>query len=179
MTEVNAIYVVVSGASAARIVPQLLRELAQFELPVYTLLTENATEIISPYHLADVESHTLIDSYFDPALVRGRQPGLTVVAPATFNTLNKIAHGIADTLAHSLVAEAIGANWPVIVAPSMNQALARHPQVAQSLKNLQRWGVKVLEPHPHQEEDLLMMASVDELIEAVKDSLQAVALDLR
>jgi phosphopantothenoylcysteine synthetase/decarboxylase len=177
MTEVKAIYVVISGASAARIVPQLLQELVQFELPVYTLLTENSREIISPYHLADVQNHQLIDSYFDPALLNGRQPGLTVVAPATFNTLNKIAHGIADTLAHSLIAEAIGANWPVIVAPSMNQALANHPQVAQSLKNLERWGVKVLEPH--QEDELLMMASVEELVASIKDSLQAVALDMR
>jgi phosphopantothenoylcysteine synthetase/decarboxylase len=177
MTQVKAIYLVVSGASAARCVPHLIDELSQIGLPVYTLLTKNATKIISPYHLADLQGHTLIDTYFDAALLNGRAPGITVVAPATFNTLNKIAQGIADTLAHSLVAEAIGANWPVIVAHSMNPALAAHPQVAQSLKNLQRWGVTVVEPHL--EDDVLMMASTEEIIAAVKYALQSVRLDLK
>ncbi|GAB4431094.1 MAG: hypothetical protein Kow0031_12160 [Anaerolineae bacterium] len=177
MTQIKAIYLVISGASAARCAPQLVEELAEIGLPVYTLLTENATRILSPYHLADLQGHTLIDSYFDAALLNGREPGLTVVAPATFNTLNKIAQGIADTLAHSLVAEAIGAGWPVIVAHSMNPALAAHPQVAQSLKNLQRWGVTVVEPHL--EDDVLMMASTDEIITAVKYALQGARLDLK
>ncbi len=176
MTDINAVYLIVSGASAARSAPQLIKELAQFKLPIYTLLTENAQRILSPYHLADLEGHTLIDSYFHHALAEGRTPGLTLVAPATFNTLNKIAQGIADTLAHSLVAEAIGANWPVIVAPSMNPALANHPQVAQSLKNLQRWGVTVVEPYL--EGDLLVMASTQKIIAAIKYSLEGVALEL-
>ncbi len=177
MTQIKAIYLIVSGASAARCVPGLIEELAEIDLPVYTLLTENAGRILSPYHLADIEGHTLIDSYFTDALLNGREPGLTLVAPATFNTLNKIAQGIADTLAHSLVAEAIGAGWPVIVAHSMNPALAAHPQVAQSLKNLHRWGVTVVEPHL--EGDVLMMASTDEIIAAVKYALQSVRLDLK
>jgi len=177
MTELKTIYLVVSGASAVRCVPELIQELQQFNLPVYTLLTRGARQIISPYHLADLENHTLVESYFDPALINGRAPGLTLVAPATFNTLNKIAQGIADTLPHSLVAEAIGANWPVIVAPSMNPSLANHPQVAQSLKNLARWGIIVVEPY--KDENLLMMASTKKILEAVKSSLQAAKLDLR
>ncbi len=170
MTELKAIYLVVSGASSARIVPDLLEELPQFELPVYTILTENAPNVISPYNLVDQQGHTLIDSYFDPVMVDERAPGLTIVAPATFNTLNKISQGIADTLAHSLVAEAIGAGWPVIVAPSMNQALFNHPRVATSVKTLRAWGVTILEPLP--EGDLLMMASVEKIINAVKANLR-------
>lgn len=170
MTQLHAIYLVVSGASAARSVPNLLKELARFELPIYTLLTEHTHRIISPYHLADQQGHTLIDSYFDPILIEGRQPGLTLVAPATFNTLNKISQGIADTLAHSLVAEAIGGGWPVIVVPSMNQALSNHPQVARSLQTLRQWGVAVIEPQLYG--DLLMMAPIASIINAVKSSLQ-------
>ena len=176
MTEVKSMYLVVSGASAVRCVPQLIQELVEFNLPIRTILTEGATRLISPYHLADMEGHTLVDSYFDPVLLYGREPGLTVEAPATFNTLNKIAQGIADTLAHSLVAEAIGAGWPVVIAPSMNPALAKHPQVTQSLKNLQRWGVKVVEPR--QEGDLLMMASTEEIKKVIRFALQAAEFDL-
>jgi len=169
MTEPKAIYLIVSGASSARCAPDVLQELTQFELPIYTVLTEAAHNIISPYNLADQAGHVLVDSYFDPILLDDRLPGLTLVAPATFNTLNKISHGIADTLAHSLIAESIGAGWPVIVVPSMNVALASHPQVAQSVKTLLGWGVKVLEPM--HEGDLLMMASVPEIIAAVRTTL--------
>ena len=170
MAEPSAIYVVVSGASSARCVPDLIGELAQFDLPIYTLLTDNAPNIISPYHLADLEGHTFVDSYFDPALLTGREPGLTLVAPATFNTVNKISQGIADTLAHSLVAEAIGARWPVIVAPAMNPDLANHPQTAKSLQTLREWGVTILEPQV--EGDLLMMATVESMILTARTILQ-------
>ena len=75
-----------------------------------------------------------------------------------------------DTLfVEHLVAEAIGAGWPVIVAPSMNQALFNHPQVQRSISTLREWGVTVLEPQP--ERDLLMMASVEEVVNAVKTKL--------
>lgn len=166
MTEVKAIYVVVSGASAARLVPDLIEALTGFDLPIYTLLTDSAHQIISPYNLADLQGHQLVSSYFNPALLNGRQPGLTLVVPATFNTLNKIAQGIADNLPLSLVAEAIGAGWPVIVAPGMNQNLAQHPQYKRSVKTLREWGVNVLESHT--EKELLLMASVEEIIAAAR-----------
>lgn len=163
---IKVIYLVVSGASSARCAPDLLTALAEFGLPIYTLLTDGAHNIISPYNLADREGHVLVDSYFDPVMVTDREPGLTLVAPATFNTLNKISQGIADSLPHSLVAEAIGAGWPVIVVPSMNSALAHHPRVGQSINTLRQWGVQVLEPRP--DRDLLMMAPVEEIMAAVR-----------
>lgn len=169
MAELQAIYLVVSGSSSARCVPDLLRSFARFDLPLYTILTQNAHNLISPYNLVDQAGHVLIDSYFDPIMVDDRPPGLLVVAPATFNTLNKLAQGIADTLAHSLAAEAIGAGWPVVVAPSMNPALFNHPQTARSIAALRQWGVTVLEPTLH--DGLLMMASVEKVVAAVKERL--------
>jgi phosphopantothenoylcysteine synthetase/decarboxylase len=169
MSHYQAIYLIVSGASSARGVPDLIQALAEFNLPIYTLLTDSAHQIISPYNLADQQGHQLVSSYFNPALLNGRQPGLTVVVPATFNTVNKIAQGIADNLPLSLVAEAIGAGWPVIIAPSMNPNLANHPQVIKSLATLRGWGLKVLDAHA--ERDLLLMASVAEIITAVKETL--------
>ncbi len=169
MAPIKAVYLVVSGASSACFTPDLLEALTQINLSIYTLLTDGAQNIISPYRLADQQGHKLIDSYFDPLLVNGRQPGLTLIAPATFNTLNKISHGIADTLPHSLVAEAIGAKWPVIVVPSMNPELGNHPQVAHSIDILRQWGVTVLEPRV--EGKLLVMAPIDEIVAAVRDAL--------
>ena len=67
-------------------------------------------------------------------------------APCSFNSLNKLAHGIADSLALSLVAEAIGRGTPVIVGPSLNQPLLDHPMAQASLRILPGWGVTIVPP---------------------------------
>ena len=166
MAHPKAIYLIVSGASAAKRIPNLLPQLIEFNLSIYTILTRNAHNILSAAQLADIPGHTLVESYFDPSLIQDREPGLVLVAPATFNTVNKISQGIADTLAHSLVAEAIGSGWPVIIAPSMNPALASHPQTVQSFKTLRDWGITVLDFQYGQTSHT--MASVEDIIEAVK-----------
>ena len=168
-SQLKVIYFVICGASSATFAPDILDGLVQLNRPIYTLMTDGAHNLISPYRLADQQGHKLIDSYFDPALVAGREPGVTLVAPATFNSVNKIAQGIADTLAYSLVAEVVGAKWPVIIAPSLNQALADHPRFTKSIGILRNWGVIILEPS--REGDLLIMASIDRIIERVKANL--------
>jgi phosphopantothenoylcysteine synthetase/decarboxylase len=56
--------------------------------------------------------------------------------PATFNTVNKIAHGISDTLAVGLVCEGLGNGLPVIIAPWLNRPLTRHGAYRRSLDHL-------------------------------------------
>ena len=67
-------------------------------------------------------------------------------APCSFNSLNKLAHGIADNLALSVVAEAIGRGTPVIVGPSLNAPLLAHPEAQASLAKLPGWGVTIVPP---------------------------------
>ncbi len=67
-------------------------------------------------------------------------------APCGFNSLNKLARGIADNLALSVVAEAIGRGTPVIVGPSLNQPLLDHPATRESLKMLPAWRVTIVPP---------------------------------
>jgi flavoprotein len=55
---------------------------------------------------------------------------LVLLAPCSFNSLNKLAHGIADNLALSVVAEAIGRSTPVIVRPVVEHAAPRPPRGA-------------------------------------------------
>jgi phosphopantothenoylcysteine synthetase/decarboxylase len=57
-----------------------------------------------------------------------------------------LAAGIADNLALSLTAEAIGRGTPVIVAVSVNAPLLRHPRAQQSIRTLRDWSVTVIEP---------------------------------
>jgi ketosteroid isomerase-like protein len=71
-----------------------------------------------------------------------------VVAPATFNTVNKLAHGSSDTLALGLLNEAVGLRLPMVVVPTPSRGLALHPVFAESVARLRSWGVRVLFPVP-------------------------------
>jgi Flavoprotein len=67
-----------------------------------------------------------------------------VAAPATFNTINKWAAGISDTLALGLVTEAIGKRLPVVAVPFINAAQAEHPAFQASVDRLRAAGVQLL-----------------------------------
>jgi phosphopantothenoylcysteine synthetase/decarboxylase len=71
-------------------------------------------------------------------------PDALLVAPATFNTLNKWAAGISDTLALGLITEAIGLELPLVALPYLNRAQAAHPALGKSVDFLRTCGVTVL-----------------------------------
>jgi phosphopantothenoylcysteine synthetase/decarboxylase len=64
-----------------------------------------------------------------------------VVAPITFNTIGKLAAGIADTLAHSALCEALGEGIPFVAVPMVNQYLWGHPAFPASVELLTAAGV--------------------------------------
>src|SRR5260370_36444396 len=140
-------YVVRSGPATAARCPELLHGLVGLGFStVIAIPTPNASRVIAPRDLADVEGVQVVQSYFDLA-IRPRPPrGLVLFAPCGFNSLNKLAHGIADNLALSVVAEAIGRGTPVIVGPSLNAPPLNHPDAQASLKKLASWGVAIVPP---------------------------------
>lgn len=71
-------------------------------------------------------------------------PDAMLVCPATFNTINKWAYGLADTLALALLTEAIGLGLPLVAAPALNNAQAAHPAFDRSIAALREMGVTVL-----------------------------------
>ncbi|MFJ6662632.1 flavoprotein [Streptomyces sp. NPDC091383] len=75
-------------------------------------------------------------------------PDAVAVAPATFNTVNKWAAGIGDTLAVGTLCEAAGLGVPIAVLPSVTGALAAHPAYQDSLVRLRGMGVRFGEPYP-------------------------------
>src|ERR1700712_5809813 len=140
-------YLILSGTTTAARCPELLRGLLGlgFET-VIAVPTPNASRVIAPRDLADVEGVRVVESYFD-AVIRPRPPrGVVLFAPCSFNSLNKLAHGIADNLALAVTAEAIGRGTPVIVAPSLNQPLLDPPIAQASLATLASWGVIIVPP---------------------------------
>ena len=140
-------YLMLSGTTTAARCPELLRGLVGLGFAtVIAIPTPNAARVIAARELADVEGVQVVESYFDLA-IRPRPPyGVVMFAPCSFNSLNKLAHGIADNLALSVTAEAIGRGTPVIVGPSLNAPLLNHPEAQASLKRLPSWGVTIVPP---------------------------------
>jgi hypothetical protein len=68
------------------------------------------------------------------------EPAAIIVAPATFNTINKWAAGIADTLALGLLCEATGKGLPVVVLPYLNAAHGEHPALGEGIERLRGLG---------------------------------------
>ena len=143
----GVVYLIVSGTTTAARTPEILHGLVGLGFAtVIAIPTPNAARTISGRELADIPRAQVVESYFDLA-IRPRPPrGVVLLAPCSFNSLNKLAHGIADTLALSVAAEAIGRKTPVIVAPSLNQPLLDHPMAQASLRRLPEWGVTIVAP---------------------------------
>ena len=143
----DVVYLMLSGTTTAARCPELLRGLVGLGFAtVIAIPTPNAARVIAARELADVEGVQVVESYFDLA-IRPRPPyGVVMFAPCSFNSLNKLAHGIADNLALSVTAEAIGRGTPVIVGPSLNAPLMNHPEAQASLKRLPSWGVTIVPP---------------------------------
>ena len=160
-------YLVLSGTTTAARCPELLRGLVGLGFStIIAIPTPNASRVIAPRDLADVEGVQVVESYFDVA-IRPRPPrGVVLFAPCSFNSLNKLAHGIADSLALSVVAEAIGRGTPVIVGPSLNAPLLNHPEAQASLRRLPTWQVTIVPPVDEGEGPRL--APSEQLIDAVR-----------
>ena len=147
MSRHTTAYLLISGAATATRAPEILRGLVRLGFPqVIAIPSPNAARVVAFNDLASVPGVTLVESYFDTA-IRPRPPhGVVLFAPCTFNALNKLAAGIADTLALAVAAEAIGRRTPVYVAPSLNQPLLDHPIAQAALRTLPSWGVTIIPP---------------------------------
>ena len=165
----DTLYLIVSGAATARRVPGLLGHLVAVVPRVVTVPTPNAQRVVSPRELALVAGHRVVESYFDEVILPRPPHGVVLVAPCSFNSLNKLAQGIADNLALSITAEAIGRRTPVIVAISTNAPLWAHPRAQESAETLRRWHCHVLDPVP--QGDSLTMATDETIVAAVRSAM--------
>jgi len=169
------LYLIVTGAGTARRVPAILSQLAQLGPRLVVIPTPNAARVVSAREMVlalPTESpHRVVESFFDEAILPNPPVGLVLVAPCSFNSLSKLAAGIADNLALSVAAEAIGRGTPVIVAISANAPLWNHPRACASVAALREWGVDVIDPV--RDGDVLTMAADAVLIERVQRRLES------
>jgi len=168
----DTLYLIVTGAGTARRIPALLPELIKLAPNVITVLTPNAERVVSPRELALIPGHRIVESYFDGEILPRPPRGVVLVAPCSFNTLNKLSLGIADNLGMSIAAEAIGRKTPVLVAVSVNPPLWAHPKSAESVATLRRWSCEILDPLAIG--DGLTLAHDVDIVEAVRRALARV-----
>ncbi|MEH0551897.1 flavoprotein [Streptomyces sp. B21-101] len=138
------LYVVVCAAGVASGVDVLITAALERRWRVGVIATPSAMNGF--FDAAAVEAQTGLpvrSAWRRPADPRPfPQPDAVVVAPATFNTLNKWAAGIADTLALGTLCEAVGLGVPIGVLPCVNETLAGHPAYRESLARLRATGVR-------------------------------------
>jgi phosphopantothenoylcysteine synthetase/decarboxylase len=166
LAALDTAYLIVTGAGVAgEAAPALIAGLAARFATVLTIPTENAARVTERGALGRLPGHRVVESYFDAAILPRPPFGLVLVAPCGFNSLNKLAGGIADTLALSVAAEAIGRGTPVIVAIACNTPLWAHPRAQESAATLRRWGCTILDPVRTGEQT--RMAPVADILAAV------------
>jgi phosphopantothenoylcysteine synthetase/decarboxylase len=166
-------YLIVTGTTTAPRAAELIGGLLGMLEQVITIATPHASRVVAPRDLSSIPGNRLVESYFDAAILPRPPDGLLLVAPCSFNSLNKLAQGIADNLALSVAAEAIGRGTPVIVAVSVNPPLWRHPQTSRSVATLRDWGVTVIDPQDTG--DGLRMATTEVILSEVRRHLAQLA----
>ena len=137
---------VVCGGSGAGGVLELIRTACGRGWTVDVTATQNALEFVDPAEIARASGRPVRTTYrFAPDGTRISPPAdALIVAPATFNTVNKLAQGIADTYVLSSIADVIGRGVPTVVVPAVNEALAARRPFRRSLDELRAEGVRVL-----------------------------------
>jgi phosphopantothenoylcysteine synthetase/decarboxylase len=138
--------VVVCGGSVAAGVGRLIDVAVGRGWSVDVTATRSALDFLDPDEIVRACGRAVRTTYtFAPDGTRISPPAdALIVAPATFNTINKLACGIADTYPLSSVAEAIGRGVPTVIVPAVNTALAARRPFRRSLEELRAEGVRVL-----------------------------------
>ncbi|MEU0659856.1 flavoprotein [Streptomyces lavendulocolor] len=143
------LYVVVCAAGVAPGVGTLISAAQDRGWDVGVVATPLAMGFIDPAAVEARTGHPIRSAWRRPGEPRPLpDPDAVAVAPATFNTLNKWAAGMSDTLALGILCEAYGAGVPTAVLPCLSAAQAAHPAYRRSLDVLRGMGVRVGGPDP-------------------------------
>jgi phosphopantothenoylcysteine decarboxylase/phosphopantothenate--cysteine ligase len=141
----------VTGSIAAVRTVALAHELRRQGAAVRAVTTPAAESIIHPWALEFATEHeavTEITGAIEHVALCGVDgwADVLLIAPATANTVGKMAAAIDDTPVTTAATTALGADLPVVVAPAMHEPMYDHPGVLDSLDTLESWGVSFVEP---------------------------------
>ncbi len=144
----------ITGGIAAYKVPQLVRDIRRCGAEVRIIMTESAKEFVTPLTLSTISGNEVVVGTFpdsDGAVLRAgtwhidlaQEMDCMLIAPATANTLAKIAGGIADNAVTTL---ALAMRGPVILAPSMDSDMLLREATQENMRILRERGYVLLPP---------------------------------
>lgn len=140
----------ITGSIAAYKAAFLTRLLIREGAEVKVILTPYGREFITPVTLATLSRNTVLTDFFrhddgswNSHVELGLWADMMVIAPATANTIAKMAGGIADNL---LLTTYLSAKCPVVVAPAMDLDMFRHPATIKNIEILKSYGNFIIEP---------------------------------
>ena len=144
------ILVGVTGGIAAYKTASLIRLLVKEGAAVKVVMTPLAKEFITPLTMATLSRNPVLVDFFNPEngdwnshIDLGLWSDLFVIAPATANTMAKMAAGVADNL---LLTTYLSARCPVLLAPAMDLDMLKHPATAANIDTLRSYGNHIVEP---------------------------------
>jgi len=170
----------VSGGIAAYKAAEIIRSLVRQQCDVHVLMTAHAGEFITPLTLQTLSGHPVLSSQWDLSagpdiqhIALSRDLDLFLVAPATANTLAKMAHGLADDLLSTFH---LAVTAPVVVAPAMNLWMWEHPATRHNIDTLRQRGVQIIDPGVGElacgEEGVGRMAEPEQIVDATLKRLK-------
>jgi len=147
----KTIVVAVTGSIAAVRAVDLIRDLIRRGAEVHCVMSRAAEQILHPYALEYASSNPVVREITGKVehvqfCGVGGAADLLLVAPATANTIGKMACGIDDTPVTTFATTALGSGKPVAVVPAMHEAMYRHPAVLRNLEALRKMGVCLIDP---------------------------------
>lgn len=141
----DVLYIITCGAPPSRHVDALVKLVHDDGWEACVIATPQGLTFLDTSTLEELTGYPVRSEYKDPTEPDVLpSPDAIAVAPATFNTINKWAAGISDTLALGLLTEAIGKQLPLVALPFLNTAQAAHPEFDESVNKLRALGVTVL-----------------------------------
>jgi phosphopantothenoylcysteine decarboxylase/phosphopantothenate--cysteine ligase len=166
----------VTGSIAAVECVKIIHELRRRGAEVHVVTTDAARNIVHEWALefasgndvvtritGDVEHVRFcggVESDFED-FRSGAEADLFLIAPATANTVGKIASGVDDTPVTTFATTALGSGVPVALAPAMHEPMYDHPGVVENLEKLRDWGVNMVPPRI--EEDKAKLADKEDI----------------
>lgn len=150
MLEGKTVLLGVTGGIAAYKMANVARMLKKLQCNVHVLMTQNATNFITPTTFETLTANKCLIDTFDrnfefsvEHVALAKQADLVLIAPATANVIGKIANGIADDM---LTTTVMACTCKCLVAPAMNHNMYHNPIVQENIEKLKRYGYEIIDP---------------------------------
>lgn len=170
----------ITGSIAAYKAASLTRLLVKEGASVKVIMTPLAKEFITPLTLATLSKNPILVDFFNPEngdwnshVDLGLWADGYIIAPATANTIGKMANGIADNL---LLTTYLSSKCPIFIAPAMDLDMYKHPATQKNINELKKLGHTFIEPETGELASGLMgkgrLAEPESILEQLKDCFQ-------